>query len=455
MDDLEAAATASNDMLAGNVLRKSDKPVSLAATLGNAEESKDGIDNQSGTKYSNSLKGICGEDTLAGDVLAVAAGNITLSALVGKGGEVSGYYGPVEAGKGGEDNRLFAFNDRASGGGGKDVVAGDVHSTKQGNIGITVDVGRGGRGSYLEEGGPAGSGNAAIAFNDRLFGGSGDDFLSGDVYRVTAIGPISLVVAAGPGADGGWRQFCADGGAKNSADSSNDQLIGDDGDDTLVGDVFAMIDSGVITLRAVAGGGGSGYTNGAGGPDNRVSAFNDAMGGGSGEDVLVGDVYRLYSHDRLELAANAGNGGHGGYGHVAGSIGGAGGDTNVARAGNDVLRGGADADALVGDVAHVSSSGAVLLTAEAGNGEDWGQGSGGKGGGNNNVDAFNDALFGGFGADILAGDVRSNDDAGEIALRATAGAGGNGGEFDIRRQRREQQPRNRFRGHTAWRCGRG
>jgi hypothetical protein len=93
------------------------------------------------------------------------------------------------------------------------------------------------------------------------------------------------------------------------------------------------------------------------------------------------------------------------------------------------LRGGADADALVGDVAHVSSAGEVLLRAEAGNGEDWGQGSGGKGGDNNNVDAFNDALLGGPGEDILAGDVRSNDDAGGIALRVTAGAGGNGGEF--------------------------
>ena len=326
------------------------------------------------------VKGMCGEDTLAGDVLAVAAGNITLSALVSKGGEVSGYYGPVDAGKGGEDNRLFAFNDRASGGGGKDVVAGDVHSTKQGNIGLTVDVGRGGRGSYLEEGGPAGSGNAAIVFNDRLFGGSGDDILSGDVYRETAIGPISLVAAAGPGADGGWRQFCADGGAKNSARSFNDRLIGDDGDDTLVGDVFGMIDSGVITLSAAAGGGGDGYTNGNGGVGNRVFTFNDTVNGGDGEDALVGDVYRLYSHDRLELAANAGNGGHAGYGHAAGGIGGAGGDTNVVRAGNDVLRGGADADGLVGDVAHVSSSGAVLLTVGAGSGADGGQGSGGKGG---------------------------------------------------------------------------
>jgi hypothetical protein len=48
MSDLETAATASNDMLAGNVLRKSDKPVSFAATLGNAEESKDGIDTSRG-----------------------------------------------------------------------------------------------------------------------------------------------------------------------------------------------------------------------------------------------------------------------------------------------------------------------------------------------------------------------------------------------------------------------
>ena len=117
------------------------------------------------------------------------------------------------------------------------------------------------------------------------------------------------------------------------------------------------------------------------------------------------------------------------YGHAGGSIGGAGGDGNLVRAGNDILRGDADADVLVGDIAHVSSSGEVLLTAGAGSGADWGGGSGGNGGNNNNVGAFNDVLIGGLGKDILAGDVRSNDDAGGITLRATAGAGGNGGEW--------------------------
>src|SRR5512134_2259296 len=136
MGDLQAAVSVSSDTVAGNILSKSGKPVDLAATLGNAEKDKDGIDNQSATKYGNSLNGTSANDTLAGDVLAAAAGNITITALVGKGGEVSGYDDPIKAGKGGDSNRLFAFNDFASGRGGRDVIAGDVYATEKGEINL-------------------------------------------------------------------------------------------------------------------------------------------------------------------------------------------------------------------------------------------------------------------------------------------------------------------------------
>ena len=189
--DADALATVSRNMLAGNILRKSEKPVALTATLGNAEGSKNGIANQSATKYANALQGTSANDTLAGDVLAVAAGNISASVLVGKGGEVSGY--PIVRSRPATAVTaigLLAFNDFASGGGGRDVIAGDVYATEKGEISLTVGVGPGASSFALQvsDAGDSGSSNAAIAFNDRLFGGNGNDILSGDVYRKTAIG---------------------------------------------------------------------------------------------------------------------------------------------------------------------------------------------------------------------------------------------------------------------------
>ncbi|MBK8176139.1 MAG: calcium-binding protein [Rhodospirillales bacterium] len=418
------AATSVNDWLAGDAEVPAGARVALAAEAANAEESVDGVDAEIATVALQTLNGLAGDDTVAGDVLAGSGGTVGLLALAGAGGEVSAAQGAIGAGRGGDSGQLTAFDDQLLGGLGDDRLVGDVFSAGKGLITLTADSGRGGSSSVALSG-LAGNADTIRAFNDTLLGGDGNDLIVGDVHRAFAIGDITLDALAGTGADAA-SGIGADGGTDAVVRAFDDSLIGTSGDDTLVGDVFGISDSGVVHLAAAAGDGGDGSPGGNGGGDGRIFAFDDTLRGGDGGDVMIGDVYRLFSHDRAEILVSAGGGGTAIYGEIGTTIAAEGGSGHFDRAAMDVLFGVNGDDVLVGDVAHVSASGDVSLTAEAGSGATLPSdaGVGGNGGSDNDVGAFHDLLSGGNGADLIVGDARGLDDDGAMTLLAAAGSGG-------------------------------
>lgn len=412
---------ASDDIIAGDILTQGTGSSTITLDVGRGGASfvfpggSGGSDNQV-SACNDVLVGDLGDDTLVGDVYAPRGNTIELSASVGTGG--SAYY--ASYGDGGTHNRLIAFNDILTGGQGQNRLVGDVLTTGKGTVELVADVGHG------DLKGVAGTNNAADVFSDRLVGGAQDDEMVGDIARARAVGDITLVATAGNGGFGGLRTTGGDGGSGNQAQAFNDDLRAGLGSDLLVGDVYDSSASGIIALTASAGVGGQPgrAPGGDGGDDNNITAFNDLLQAGAGDDTVIGDVYRLYGHDETELRVQAGIGGPDGYAYYY-TRAGNGGSREVTRAANDVLHGNAGRDLLVGDVAHVASSGDITLDAAAGNGSN-GRSGYAAGGNANSVLAFNDALHGDNGDDTLVGDLRSVDDDGTFQLSAGAGLGGNG-----------------------------
>jgi hypothetical protein len=204
----------------------------------------------------------------------------------------------------------------------------------------------------------------------------------------------------------------------------NDTLSAGPGNDFLVGDVLGASEEGTLELMASASRGGRGDyggVGGKGGDNNDIAAFNDTLEAGAGDDTLVGDVY-ANGNKVVELKANAGEVGAPGYF----SSGGAGGSDNAISAFNDDLDGGAGNDLIVGDVYVKNGSSSVALSATVGSGGDQDEyGTGSSGGDSNTGSCFNDVLEGGGNEDTLVGDVWS-DGSGEIVLNVVAGADGEG-----------------------------
>jgi len=220
----------------------------------------------------DTLDGGNGNDTLWGDVANIS--------VIGKGNIVSGG-GSTADGLAG--SRLTMGVDTLIGGEGIDHLYGDVDlfsvsytagvnsSTLAGVIGSTTNTGA--RAS-------AGTGDAfPIVFNggiDNLVGGSGDDFLYGDV------GTLSISMTGGTNSGSSISAVAAATGLFNSTFAmENDTLDGGSGNDFLYGDLGDFS----ATLTPGTGSGTTPQIN-----NTKIQFGNDTLIGGSGDDILVGDI---------------------------------------------------------------------------------------------------------------------------------------------------------------------
>ena len=189
-----------------------------------------------------------------------------------------------------------------------------------------------GAGNGGETGGRGGATNTVTAFNDDLNGGLGDDVLAGDLsVSRSDQSTISLTVRSGSDS----YSFVKNGGLNNTVSAFNDVLAGGDGDDTLVGDLHYLDRPGMDQLRFTL----------EGGPDDTIRAFQDSLDGGNGKDALYGDFFVIEGSwvpfinlgdlaGKNTLFSDTLNGG-GGADVIAGGI------------GADVMTGGAGADRFV------------------------------------------------------------------------------------------------------------
>lgn len=298
----------------------------------------------------------------------------------------------------------LSYDDRLAGGAGDDTLDG----------GIGVDTLVGGSGGDLLEGdsgndtldGGAGDGGASPITSiydddgarydqfgnlldpddDMLFGGAGDDLLSGSAGHDTIDGGVGDDVLSGGSGndalDGG------DGGDRLSGGAQNDLLLGGDGADTLNGGSGNDTLDGGTSADQLSGGSGNDALNGGLGNDDLSGGSgsdvlhggfgDDTLNGGSGEDILNGD------HGQDILSGGGGNDGLDGGAHADTLTGGSGNDALAGGDGRDQLNGGSGNDALHGD------AGNDLLNGSAG--DDTLYGGDGK-----------DRLYLGAGDDIASG----------------------------------------------------
>ena len=220
-------------------------------------------------------------------------------------------YGAVDAGDGDDDVTLTNGSFEFSGGSGADRLdaAGateTIVSYLDHTAGVSVRV------NGLADDGAPGEGDNVMGAITSIGGGSGDDYLEA--------GPVTRSLSGASGDDilvGTPERNFLSGGA------GNDQLLAGDGSDSLVGDEGADVLSGGGGLDEVTYGGvvplrlsiGDGPNDGAAGEGDDIREDVESVGGGFGDDVLIGNA----ESNRLN-----------GYG------------------GRDVLRGGDGADELIG-----------------------------------------------------------------------------------------------------------
>ena len=197
------------------------------------------------------------------------------------------------------------------------------------------------------------------------------DRLTGDLYADGTSGVITLATLAG---DGGFGDKGGHGGAKNTVTAFNDDLNGGLGDDVLAGDLTISRSDESTILLTVRAGGDSSFSTDNGGSSNTVSAFNDVLAGGDGDDTLVGDLHYLDrpNIDELHLTLEAE-------------------PDDTIRAFRDSLDGGNGNDALYGDFFGDGRSFAPYIDRDVN--------FSGKDG------LFSDTLNGGGGADVIAGGI--------------------------------------------------
>ena len=220
-------------------------------------------------------------------------------------------YGAVHAGDGDDDikltNGIFSF----AGGAGADRLdatgaTGTMVSYFDHSAGVSVRV------NGLPDDGAPGEGDNVMGRITSIGGGAGDDYLEA--------GPATSGLSGGDGDD-----ILAGNGERNylTGGAGDDQLLAGDGSDSLVGEAGADVLSGGGGLDEVTYGGsaplrlsiGDGPNDGAAGEGDDIRGDVESLGGGQGDDVLIGDA----NGNRLN-----------GYG------------------GRDVLRGGDGADELIG-----------------------------------------------------------------------------------------------------------
>ncbi len=410
-----------DDTIAGDVTHSGGGDVDLNAEagVGGRDSGGRGGHRNTAATFNDTIDAGSGDDSIAGDVTHSGDGDVGLSAKIGTGGR------SLRSGNGGSDNVAAAFNDTVSAGSGRDTISGDVTHSGDGDVGLSARVGAsardigGGRGA-------GGSDNIVATFNDTISVGSGDGIIVGDVTH-SGDGKVNLSVAVGTGAGITDYENGGVGGNRNTVGAFNDRLSAGEDKDTFVGDV-AHSGSGDLSLSILAGNGGRGYDNrigGAGGSDNILEAFSDAMDAGAGDDSLVGDV--THSGDgRVYLSAEVGTGGVAEPDNIdiPDILSGDGGSDNTVEVFSDTIDAGVGNDTVVGDVHHAGTSGAITLSVMAGvEGRRNDDGDAASGGTGNEAGAFNDTIDAGGGDDLIVGDVWRADDGVTLAISVEGTAG--------------------------------
>jgi hypothetical protein len=221
------------------------------------------------------------------------------------------YYGDVDAGDGDDDVTLTTGIFTFLGGTGADrldasAATETIVSYLDHTAGVSVRL------NGLADDGAPGEGDNVMGAITGIGGGGGDDYLEA--------GPVTRSLFGADGKDillgNADRNFLTGGGG-------DDQLLAGDGSDSLTGDEGADVLSGGGGLDEVTYGGvvplrlsiGDGPNDGVAGEGDDIRDDIESVGGGFGDDLLVGDAHG----NRLT-----------GYG------------------GKDVLRGGDGADELIG-----------------------------------------------------------------------------------------------------------
>jgi hypothetical protein len=141
-------------------------------------------------------------------------------------------------------------------------------------------------------------GNIPLISGVDIPGSPNNDLIAGDELSEDGRN-VALIAAAGDASES------VDGADGDVFIGYNQFVRGGSGEDMLAGNIIATA-GGRIELAARAGNGDTAFFDsqgGDGGDDNRVLAFSDFAGGGSGADRMAGDV--IASGSNVRLAVNA------------------------------------------------------------------------------------------------------------------------------------------------------
>ncbi len=427
-----------NDTLVGDFLDSSVEDFSIPCRAGAGVESQaiDGPNGQTTSTLNDVFDDGPGNDLIIGDAgITVDFDEFQLFAGSGTGAKFGGAGGDFNSARCFADSNLLNFaEDSFRGGPGNDTFVGDAFYSNSQPEDLNLDAGAGsasmGQLSFYpyRQGGDGGDNNSLDAFGDFITfeAVAGAKLLVGDAYSLTPRGSEDhLVATAGAGAQAGAR-----GGNTNTVGAFNDQLRGGAGADRIYGDDFRSGGNGDALLVANAGSGGEGAAAGAGGANNTLQAFADQIAGNSGNDFIAGDaVLAGLATDNLGFVILTGFSQPGG---------GAGSSGNTVSAFQDSLSGGVGDDTIIGEGENVGDNESIriMVAGDAGNSvAAFGDAIDGGVGNDRlygdfryapdacNIDAFdisgganasvfsdriraglgNDSIHGGFGADDMAG----------------------------------------------------
>ncbi len=305
-------------------------------------------------------------DLIAGDVLVAntggeGGGDVEMDFT----GDAGNDYGRPNRDGAEENNQFSGFNDVIDGRGGSDIISGDVIATDLGSdyvqrIDVEMDIDAefnrldyyyydsmyGDDGMYGDADDSA-KNNTVRAYNDTIRGddisetGEGyTDFLVGDVIAISeGTVDVSFDASLRDGMYGSYQGEFNTPDNGNRIEAWNDALIGGAGNDIMIGDAFVASGSGEAIISI--------DVDGTGNTDDK-SLFNDYLCAGDGDDILYGDFVGSYQinggeyGDRGRYMAETENPNavmfadtlHGNDGN----------DTLTGQLGDDTLTGGAGAD---------------------------------------------------------------------------------------------------------------
>lgn len=398
--------------------------------------------------------------SLNGKLATVVGGDDTITSGLYFKGSLAGDVHLMEA-----NTRVEGGDDKLTGGGFGEILAGDVHTAQATPTGAARVIGGddaiwGNGGADIIAGDLYRAASLDVTItggNDTIDSGAGDDILSGDVYNaytfLQSITGGADVIRGGAGNDRIYGDS-TDNNQNAVGIGGNDRLYGDDGDDQAFGHGGDDTLDGGAGTDTLWGGDGNDWLSGGSDADRMAGdAGDDLMDGGAGADTMSGgagnDTY--YVNDAGDLVSEAAGAGTDtvwsfanayrltanveklsfngigdfiGIGNtlantIAGSVGA---DTLDGGDGNDVLVGGGGADRLIGgggsDTASygTASTGVWAILTGSPNSQ------GGDAAGDAYVGVEN--LAGSAFDDILQGDAQSNALSGADGNDQILGAGG-------------------------------